>query len=165
MAGKGVTRFRVATLKSVGESGVFSTFLEKGSVGAVAAEYFAPRHEGETPGVQAFYDWLREEEGRWERWQEIKRLRGTLDADDAVEAARAATPQDVQVRRLQAETFKWRAGVLNSEYSDKRSLHVHATTGDQWLAALMALCEGEEPPVLEAEVEEQGLLGEGGSES
>ena len=89
------------------------------------------------------YKWLHAEPDRWERWQEVKRLRGHVEADLVLEAAMAATPENASAQRVKIDAHKWRAERLNRE--DYGPAHAQVNVGVQigaaWLKALRELEE------------------------
>ena len=83
------------------------------------------------------------------RYTRARRTAGTFYADRALDAAMEATPIDVQVKRLQVDTLKWRAAMADpASWGEKREvtvnlptaadLHYQAITSPAYLKALTA---------------------------
>lgn len=164
MAGSPIARARRAKLEELGERKVFETYLEVGTVQGMMQELFTS-HGGKGVRPNVFYNWLRAEDGRWERWQEFKKMRGHIEADKAYETAEGATEKDVRSRKLKVDTYKWRAGILNrEEYGDRVQHDVTHDVGDNWLKAVSdAKPEPEEPDEPE-QIEEADYTIEGEDE-
>jgi hypothetical protein len=142
MAGKAVVKTRMAQLDQVGEAEVFSRYLELDSVPELCREIFGEPKDGKKLGTDAFYKWLRAEDGRWDRWQANKLILAEVGVDMALDDAKSATRENVQEKRLLVETRKWRVGILNREYRAGQSqvqVNVGIQVGQAWLEALQKL--------------------------
>lgn len=142
MASRPIALSRLSTLIELGEDRVFDAYLELGSVRGLMMELFQS-HGGSSVGAESFYKWLDLDEGRRQRWEQLLQVQGVLDADEALEVARSATPADAHSKKLLVETLKWRSGKLNARYSDRTRLDVgvHLTTPQQWLSAISSRSE------------------------
>ena len=85
----------------------------------------------------AFYEWI--ERGGAERADALARARargGRSLAEQTLEIADAATPQDAQVAKLRVDTRRWLASKLSEEFSDKQQPLVNIDLGSMALDAL-----------------------------
>ena len=63
-----------------------------------------------------------------ERYARARLTSAATFADLALDAARIAEPEDVQVRRLQVDVYKWRAAMANpKEYGDRKQVDTNVT--------------------------------------
>ena len=63
-----------------------------------------------------------------ERYARARLTSAATFADLALDAANLAEPDDVQVRRLQVDVYKWRAAMANpKEYGDRRQVDTNVT--------------------------------------
>jgi transposase-like protein len=85
----------------------------------------------------AFYDWV--DRGGETRAAALARARargGQSLAEQTIDIADAATPQEAQVAKLRVDTRRWLASKLNEEYSDKQQPLVNIDLGSMALDAL-----------------------------
>jgi hypothetical protein len=85
----------------------------------------------------AFYDWV--DRGGETRAAALARARargGQSLAEQTLEIADAATPQEAQVAKLRVDTRRWLASKMNEEYSDKQQPLVNIDLGSMALDAL-----------------------------
>ena len=160
MAGNPITEQRMLMMDDMGEEEVFAMYVEIGTVRGLCDELFEAHGEGaKRPSVVSLYKWLHSVDGRYERWVEIKKLRGDLEFDEAYETAKASTAKTVQSDRLKVDVNKWRAGILNrDELGDKVVHEVKLAPAQEWIDALDYSDELDKIQELECEV--IGLVGE-----
>ena len=113
-----LTRERVAALEEYGEDALFERILSGQTVRSIVL--------GDNIGWRAFYGWLKKAEGREERYKAVLEQASHAIAARAVDTAQAATPDMVNVARLQVDTDKWYAAKLNPIY-DTRAKEVSVT--------------------------------------
>jgi transposase-like protein len=85
----------------------------------------------------AFYDWV--DRGGGARAAALARARargGQSLAEETLEIADSATPQEAQVAKLRVDTRRWLAGKMNEEYGDKQQPLVNIDLGSMALDAL-----------------------------
>lgn len=85
----------------------------------------------------AFYEWLKEEPGRWERWKEAKRVRAETLAEETQEIADQVRedPDAVAKAGLRIKARQWLAKVLDPETFGERKEAV-VQIGELHLTAL-----------------------------
>ena len=131
---------RLNQLDDLGEEGVFRAYLEVGSTKRLTQRLFKPKGAAKSGdyGRMELYKWLHAEPGRWERWREVVRLRGHIEADEVLEVAMAATPENASAQRVKMDAHKWRAERLNREdYGPPQAqVSVSIQVGSDWLQAL-----------------------------
>jgi hypothetical protein len=75
------------------------------------------------PSVTSVMRWLADDAALGEQYARAREVQGDGEFDKAREIAFAATPETVQVARLQYDAVKWRAGKLRPKvYGDKVDL-------------------------------------------
>lgn len=134
-------RQRMKQLDELGEDEVFGRYLELGSTRRLTQQLFEPKDKasGATDyGRRELYKWLKQEHGRWERWQEIKKERADVEVDLILEEAQAATPENASAQRLKVDAHKWRAERLNrADYGPPQAqVNVAVGIGASWLEAM-----------------------------
>ena len=85
----------------------------------------------------AFYEWI--ERGGAERADALARARargGRSLAEQTIDIADAASPQEAQVAKLRVDTRRWLASKLSEEFSDKQQPLVNIDLGSMALDAL-----------------------------
>lgn len=87
---------------------------------------------------RCFYRWLKREEGRRERWDELGEIAGADAAESIQDVVDEATPETANVARLKVDHLKWRAESLSKRYGKKKGSNVNVTinTKNAWLGAL-----------------------------
>jgi hypothetical protein len=80
--------------------------------GESVKEICADKESGWLPGESTVYRWLQENDGFRERYALAREAQADGEFDQARAIAMAATPETVQVARLQVDTIKWRAAKL-----------------------------------------------------
>lgn len=82
-------------------------------------EICADRESGWLPGESTVYRWLNENEPFRERYTRAREAQADGKFDEAWRIASTATPENVQVARLQVDTIKWQASKLSpKKYGD-----------------------------------------------
>ena len=140
-----------ALIEKIGEDVFFDAYLERGNVKYTLADLDErmPEEDRIIDGVvvklstaqRAFYDFLHElhtdsKTGRWERWQEVLELRGSIEFDEVGTLADSIDSTNVQRRREQIKAKQWRAERLNKRYSTQQQINVAVGTPNQWLEAI-----------------------------
>jgi len=88
-------------------------------------------------GAATFDRWLdRGGEARRKSYAQARVRGGQSLAEETIEIADAATPQEAAVAKLRVDTRRWLAGKLNDEYSDKQQPLVNIDLGSMALDAL-----------------------------
>ena len=85
----------------------------------------------------AFYDWV--DRGGEARAAALARARtrgGQSLAEQTLDIADAATPQEAQVAKLRVDTRRWLASKMNEDYGDKQQPLVNIDLGSMALDAL-----------------------------
>ena len=85
----------------------------------------------------AFYDWV--DRGGEARAAALARARtrgGQSLAEETLEIADSATPQEAQVAKLRVDTRRWLASKMNEDYGDKQQPLVNIDLGSMALDAL-----------------------------
>lgn len=103
-----LTRERVAQLEEIGEDTILERMMSGHTVRSIVADLGI--------GWRTFYKWIDNVEGRRERYNDALQQAGHMYAARAVDTAQNATPENVNVARLQVDTDKWIASKLNSTY-------------------------------------------------
>ena len=146
---KKVTRARVATLEQLGEAEVFRQYVELGSVRKVMESNFSVAEGAMSIRTESFYDWLRAEPGRWERFEQARRDRAHVEADIVSELIDETTPENAGAMRVKISGRQWRAEKLSrADYGNAPAtvnVGVGVSIGETWLAALR-LIEGKPTP-------------------
>lgn len=106
-------------------------------------------------GRRAFYKWLNSDPELMAEYRQAQEAAGHMYAYRAVETAQEATPENVNVARLQVNTDQWMAAKLNQQY-DTRQKEVAVTLRIEDMHAEMARIVGDqaEAALLEAIAEE-----------
>jgi 2-methylcitrate dehydratase PrpD len=164
MASTAIATQRRAMLDMMGEEEVFALYLEEGTVQKVVAKLFKP-HKGGKVGRTDFYEWLNAGgEERKKRWQEVKKIRGDMHFEQAIEAAETTTEDNARSQKVKVDTHKWAAGLLNKEYSPHQgNVNVQVNVGSEWLSGMKTV-ESEAVEEAEYEVEDAGASSEKGEQ-
>lgn len=72
----------------------------------------ADKESGWLPGESTVYRWLEEREDFRERYTRAREAQADGKFEEAWDIASKATPENVQVARLQVDTIKWQASKL-----------------------------------------------------
>lgn len=108
-----ITKERIKQLNDIGEDVIFERIMAGHTVKALLAEWGSM-------GWGTWYKWLDDEPGRRDKYDKVLKRAGHAYAQRAVETAQMATPETVNVARLQVDTDKWIAGKLNSVYDTRQ---------------------------------------------
>lgn len=107
-----ITKERIKQLDEIGEDVIFEEIISGRPVRQMILEWGL--------GWRTWYKWLESQEGRKARYDEALNLAGHAYAQRAVETAQMATPETVNVARLQVDTDKWIASKLNTVYDTRQ---------------------------------------------
>lgn len=137
MSGSKLSTQRIEHFDELGEDKLFDMWLEIRSVRKMmkAIGY----EDSEVAGAhRCFYRWLKREEGRRERWDELGEIAGHDAAESIQDVVDEATPETTNLARLKVDHLKWRAESLNSRYGRQKGGNVNVTvnTKNAWLGAL-----------------------------
>lgn len=137
MAGRPITRQRMAKFDELGEDAVFDSYLEKRSVrDMLRGMGYEERQLAAT--IRAFYRWLDNDEGRRDRWEQVLEIEGH-DAKERIEnVIDEATPETTNLARLKVDHLKWKAESLTKRYGRQNQASTNVTINVQnaWLGAL-----------------------------
>ena len=103
---------KLAAVDEIGEDVIFDWFAEGMTLKTALGKL--------NIGYKLWGRWLRQSPGREDRFNEARMIAGDLYAGEAVEIAKATSPETVQADRLTVDTFKWYAGKLNDNYDTRR---------------------------------------------
>jgi hypothetical protein len=94
-------------------------------------------------GRRAFYKYLESEPGIYEEYHRCKKIAGHVYAAKALQAAEEATKDDVNVKRLLSDQYRWSAAKQNPDY-DVRQKDITVNVKVEDLHAQMAAIVGAE---------------------
>lgn len=141
--GKVIAAARLAQLDAMGEDEVFQKYIEHGSTVAMCREIFDPHPDYPDAtrwGTDELYKWLHSVEGRWERWQTVRGVRGHIELDMVLDEALKTTPDNASAQRIIVDALKYRSGILNRGLAPNQGNQTNVTVGVQigsaWLEAL-----------------------------
>jgi hypothetical protein len=86
--------------------------------------------------IGGFYKWVDKDAKRGELLTRARTRGGQSLAEQTLEIADSATPQEAQVAKLRVDTRRWLASKMNEEYSDKQQPLVNIDLGSMALDAL-----------------------------
>ena len=86
--------------------------------------------------IGGFYKWIDRDAKRGELLMRARTRGGQSLAEQTLEIADSATPQEAQVAKLRVDTRRWLASKMNEEYSDKQQPLVNIDLGSMALDAL-----------------------------
>jgi hypothetical protein len=86
--------------------------------------------------IGGFYKWVEKDEKRGELLARARTRGGRSLAEQTLEIADSATPQEAQVAKLRVDTRRWLASKLSEEFSDKQQPLVNIDLGSMALDAL-----------------------------
>jgi hypothetical protein len=96
--------------------------------------------DADMPSVQSVMRWLADDAALSDQYARAREIQADGEFDEAREIAFAATPDNVQVARLQYDAVKWRAGKLRPKvYGDKVT---HDGTGPKGEITFLTVYEG-----------------------
>lgn len=155
MPGRKITKAAYRSLSTFGEEAIFETYLE---VRDVARMLKSLESDIGSVSVGLFYRWLHSDKtgGRWERWQDNKKIIGSSLVEEGLEIVDGADDGSVQAARLKAEQRRWMAERYNrSEYGKPDATVNVVSIGSDFLSALKQVEEEISKPeeiVIEAEI-------------
>ena len=86
--------------------------------------------------IGGFYKWVDKDAKRGELLARARTRGGQSLAEQTLEIADSATPQEAQVAKLRVDTRRWLASKMNDEYGDKQQPLVNIDLGSMALDAL-----------------------------
>lgn len=86
--------------------------------------------------IGGFYKWVEKDAKRGELLARARTRGGRSLAEQTLEIADSATPQEAQVAKLRVDTRRWLASKLSEEFSDKQQPLVNIDLGSMALDAL-----------------------------
>jgi len=86
--------------------------------------------------ISGFYKWIERDVKRGELLARARTRGGQSLAEQTLEIADSATPQEAQVAKLRVDTRRWLASKMNEEYGDKQQPLVNIDLGSMALDAL-----------------------------
>jgi len=86
--------------------------------------------------IGGFYKWIEKDVRRGELLARARTRGGRSLAEQTLEIADAASPQEAQVAKLRVDTRRWLASKLSEEFSDKQQPLVNIDLGSMALDAL-----------------------------
>ena len=86
--------------------------------------------------IGGFYKWIEKDAQRGELLARARTRGGRSLAEQTLEIADSASPQEAQVAKLRVDTRRWLASKLSEEFSDKQQPLVNIDLGSMALDAL-----------------------------
>jgi len=86
--------------------------------------------------IGGFYKWIEKDAKRGELLARARTRGGRSLAEQTLEIADSASPQEAQVAKLRVDTRRWLASKLSEEFSDKQQPLVNIDLGSMALDAL-----------------------------
>ena len=86
--------------------------------------------------IGGFYKWIDRDAKRGELLMRARTRGGQSLAEQTLEIADSATPQEAQVAKLRVDTRRWLASKMNEDYGDKQQPLVNIDLGSMALDAL-----------------------------
>ena len=134
-----VGKAKMAALDAVGEDDIFERIAQGETMQMLCKQYDI--------GTKLWYKWLDSVEGRRGRYNAAQAEAAHFYANRAVQTSQAATPDMVNVARLQVDTDKWSASKLNAKYDTRqRDVAINISVNDlhaQAAALLNNVIEGD----------------------
>ena len=134
-----VGKAKMAALDAVGEDDIFERIAQGETMQMLCKQYDI--------GTKLWYKWLDSVEGRRGRYNAAQAEAAHFYAKRAVQTSQAATPDMVNVARLQVDTDKWIASKLNAQYDTRqRDVAINISVNDlhaQAAALLGDVIEGD----------------------
>ena len=134
-----VGKAKMAALDAVGEDDIFERIAQGETMQMLCKQYDI--------GTKLWYKWLDSVEGRRGRYNAAQAEAAHFYANRAVQTSQAATPDMVNVARLQVDTDKWIASKLNAQYDTRqRDVAINISVNDlhaQAAALLNNVIEGD----------------------
>tara|TARA_R110000765_G_scaffold7091_1_gene23153 strand:+ start:325 stop:810 length:486 start_codon:yes stop_codon:yes gene_type:complete len=138
MSGGKVTRAAVKRLNQYGELKIFDLYLKYRDVRKLLKNL--PSEVG-TMSNRPFYEWLKEDEGRWNRWQNVKQVIASDLVEEGLSIVDEANDGSVPAARLRSEYRRWIAERYDrTAYGKPEAQTVNViSVGDDFLAGLKAV--------------------------
>ena len=134
-----VGKAKMAALDTVGEDEILERIAQGETMQTLCKEYDI--------GTKLWYKWLDRVDGRRARYNLAMAEAGHFYASRAVNTAQSATPETVNVARLQVDTDKWMAAKRNAGYDTRqRDVAINISVNDlhaQAAALLNNVIEGD----------------------
>jgi len=153
--GRKITTAAYKELSTFGEEVIFETYLEIRDVARLLKKL---EPEIGSISIGLFYRWLHSDKtgGRWQRWQDNKKIIGSSLVEEGLEIVDDADDGSVQAARLKAEQRRWMAERYNRSEFGKPDATVNVVSiGSDFLSALKQVEEESSRPeeiVIEAEI-------------
>lgn len=130
MPGRPIMKANMQKLDKIGEDKLFDQLAAGSTTNALVASAGI--------GKRSFYSWLRNEEGRMERYYAARKQWADYLAEETLAIADSAVDaSDAQVAKLRIDTRKWLAGQANPDnWAARREALVNINIQDQHLKAL-----------------------------
>ena len=138
MSGGKVTRAAVKRLNQYGGLKIFDLYLKYRDVRKLLKNL--PSEVG-TMSNRPFYEWLKEDEGRWNRWQNVKQVIASDLVEEGLSIVDEANDGSVPAARLRSEYRRWIAERYDrTAYGKPEAQTVNViSVGDDFLAGLKAV--------------------------
>jgi hypothetical protein len=134
-----VGKAKMAALDTVGEDEILERIAQGETMQMLCKQYDI--------GTKLWYKWLDSVEGRRGRYNAAMNEAGHFYASRAVNTAQSATPETINVARLQVDTDKWMAAKRNAGYDTRqRDVAINISVNDlhaQAAALLGDVIEGD----------------------
>ena len=134
-----VGKAKMAALDAVGEDDIFERIAQGETMQMLCKQYDI--------GTKLWYKWLDSVEGRRGRYNAAQAEAAHFYANRAVNTAQSATPETVNLARLQVDTDKWMAAKRNAGYDTRqRDVAINISVNDlhaQAAALLGDVIEGD----------------------
>ena len=142
-----VGKAKLAKLEAMEEDDVFERIASGVSVRQICRELEC--------GYKIFGLWLDAAEGRRQAYAEAQHQAGHFYAQRAVDTSQAATPEIVNVARLQVDTDKWMAAKMNAQYDTRqRDVAVNISVTDLHAEASALLNSVQMKDVIDVDAED-----------
>jgi hypothetical protein len=131
-------RTRIVEIEMIGEDAIFDGYIETGSMRGMMKRL----------GIKnwrALYQWLRRDEGRWQRWQDTLEARSYDAVDRISDIADEVTPENASAKSVELRAVTALTEKLNPRFRNNTQVNVGVSVdaGSDWLKALR---EMQSPP-------------------
>ena len=138
---------KMAALDAVGEDDIFERIAQGETMQTLCKQYDI--------GTKQWYKCLDGVDGRRDRYNAAQAEAAHFYANRAVQTSQAATPDMVNVARLQVDTDKWIASKLNAQYDTRqRDVSVNISVTDLHAEAAALLNSVEMKDVIDVDAED-----------
>lgn len=138
---------KMAALDAVGEDEIFEQIAQGQTMQLLCKKYDI--------GTKLWYKWIDSVEGRRDRYNGAQAEAAHFYANRAVQTSQAATPDMVNVARLQVDTDKWIASKLNAQYDTRqRDVAVNISVMDLHAEASALLNSVQTKDVIDVDAED-----------